>query len=502
MATLAEINDTLVAQNVILGETNESVKSSSSNIDKLVKQMAGDRMDALETEAEGRRAVKQQTDISSAKMASDTKGGFSLPSLPSLGIGKLFGAGSLLGLGATLGKTLLTRGIPALLLNTFADEIANYVESATGKKELGDAAFRAVQGVSIGMIFGKRFALIGGVINTILTKENREELAKLGDNLKTTLSEYGIDLPSFSEMVKGVTSTVGAALKSINSLFGGGGGNFDFGAVAATLGGLALLLAPGSTFKLLLAGLGGLGSGIKGLLGLGFGGKGAAGGLLKGAAGLALTPAGLAAMIAGSLYFAIKSDQDEDAELKKLQERIDAFKQKNPNASNVVPALSDKEWKRYQQLSAQRDTAKGGGIASDVETGGDDPLGVQQLDVEKRNQTKPLEPKRVPSVAGGRVYTDPNLIDPTAYDEYTPRTPTGTATGYVKTPMERRRPQTADNMQALSAERTAMRTQPIIVNTTNAPVNSVSSSSAQSFISSTGSVFDAHDPFLMHGFSR
>ena len=118
----------------------------------------------------------------------------------------------------------------------------------------------------------------------------------------------------------------------------------------------------------------------------------------------------------------------------------------------------------------------------------------------------PLQPKRVPSVATGKVIVDPNLIDPTAYNEPSDANGLARASGYVrqgyKAPMERRKPQTADNMQALSAERTAMRTQPIIVNTTNAPVSSVSNSNAQSFISSTGSVFDKHDPFLIHGFSR
>lgn len=348
MATLAEINDTLVTQNAILSETNEGIKSTSSNIDKLVRQMAGDRMDALEAQAEGQRAQKQQTDIVSAQSAGEPKGGFSLPKLPSFGIGKLFGAGSLLGLGATLGKTLLMRGIPALVLNTFADEIANYVESKTGQKELGDAAFRAVQGVSIGMIFGKRFALIGGVLGAILTEENKQELAKLGDNLKTELSKYGIDLPSFGEMVKGVSSTVASALKSINSLFGNGQGDFDFGSVAATLGGLALLLAPGATFRLLLGGLGSLGAGIKGLLGLGFG-KGAAGGLLKGAVGLALTPAGLAAMIAGSLFYAIKRDKDDDAELAAFEQKIAKYQQQNPSGARVN-ALTEAEWKRYNEL--------------------------------------------------------------------------------------------------------------------------------------------------------
>src|SRR5210317_2253461 len=175
MATLAEINDTLVAQNEILSETNEGVKSTSSNIDKLVKQMAGDRMDALEDKAEERRITKKQSDVTSAKMASDTSSGFSLPSLPFGGLGKLFAAGSLVGLGATLGKTLLTRGIPGAVLNLFADEIADYIESKIKDpkeaKVLSDAAFGAIKGLSIGMIFGKRFAFIGTILGGIISNE-------------------------------------------------------------------------------------------------------------------------------------------------------------------------------------------------------------------------------------------------------------------------------------------------------------------------------------------
>ena len=526
MATLAEINDTLVAQNEILSETNEGVKSTSSNIDKLVKQMAGDRMDALEDKAEERRITKKQSDVTSAKMASDTSSGFSLPSLPFGGIGKLFAAGSLIGLGATLGKTLLTRGIPSLVLASFADEIADYItkgiKDPAERKRLSDTAFGAIKGLSIGMIFGKRFALIGTILGGIISNEEvRKEFDTLGDNLRKELDDLGITVPSFATVLKGITGTITGALRTINSLFGDGKDangkeiEKDFTAVAATLGGLALLLAPGATFRMLLGSLGGLSSGIASLLGIGAGGKG---GLIKAGGAFLFTPAGLASMIALGLYSAIKNDQADGAELANYERRIAEFKKMNPNAPSVVPALTDDEWKQYQNLKSRKDPS------SNVPTGGD--------------------PRQDPEVGGMLEYekqinkfrygnTDVNVLDQGSFDlnkKFTGPAPlyrltaqqraaaagmsrsaaaqlNYTARGALVRPQKatvtKRQPQTAPAVAEAATTATANNIRPVIVQSNNNPISTTTVSSPQAFMAPAGAVFDMSDGFLIgRGFSR
>lgn len=530
MATLAEINETLIAQNQILGETNESVKSTSSNIDKLVKQMAGDRMDALEEKAESRRVTKQQTDVASAKAASDSPGGFSLPSLPFGGLGKLFAAGSLLGLGATIGKTLLKRGLPSLVLATFADEIANYIESKikdpAEAKILGDAAFGAIKGLSIGMIFGKRFALIGTFLGGILSNDKvRQEFETLGKNLETELKNMGIDFPSFAEILKGVTGTVASALQTINSFFGDGKDangkeiEKDFGAVAATLGGLAVLLAPGTTFRLALKSVGLLATGVRSLMGLGLGalaaqgaaagtgaavaGAGAAGAAGAGAAaataigktGLIATLtsapmiAALALIAAGVIYAMNKNDAD--------RKRYEELKNKPPGT------LSMEEGKQLQNLAAQFDAQ----VAKDQQMGNADDPDAQLF--------QPSFKKKMSGFVPQKKYTwsDYNADDPYAQTYVPKMVPVTTADlktfnepgafEMPKAPMTKKIPQTAPAVTEAANTASTNNTRPIVVQSNNNPINSTSISNPQAFMAPAGPVFDMSDGYLIgRGFSR
>jgi hypothetical protein len=524
MATLAEINDTLVAQNAILSETNEGVKSTSSNIDKLVKQMAGDRMDALEDKAEERRITKKQSDVTSAKMASDTSSGFSLPSLPFGGLGKLFAAGSLVGLGATLGKTLLTRGIPGAVLNLFADEIADYIESKIKDpkeaKVLSDAAFGAIKGLSIGMIFGKRFAFIGTILGGIISNEEvRKEFDTLGDNLRKELDDLGIKIPSFATVLKGITGTITNALRTINSLFGDGKDangkeiEKDFGAVAATFGGLALLLAPGTTFRLALKSIGALARVIPALTSLGLAGLSAGAASAgtgaavagAGAAGVGAAAAGamgktglialltsapmLAAfgLIAAAVLYAYNKNSDD----RKRYEELKAIPPRQ---------LSMEQGKELQNLSAQFDAQ----VAKDQQMGNADDPEAQMF---KQSFRRKFVPKK------SYTWSDYNAADPEA-QTYVPKmlpvsadlkdwNEPGAFVIPQKATVTKRQPQTAPAVAEAATTATANNIRPVIVQSNNNPISTTTVSSPQAFMAPSGSVFDMSDGFLIgRGFSR
>jgi len=307
--TLSDINDTLQEQNGTLSQLSSNIGSFITRINKLE---SGKRLDDLEADRESKK-IGFGTSVSkvfSRTMAAG-KGAVGKMSMPSLGFGKLASLGGIAGAAAALGKGLLMRGVPAVALGLLAQEIADYVESETGSKELADAAFRSTKLGAIGLLFGKRFGIIGAAIGAVLTKENQKLLSDIGENARARLKEMGIEIPTMPEMLEGVTTTINGALTGINKALKGEMPSLDeFKNVALALGGLAAILAPGATFRMLLKGLSGLAGTAAKMLGLGFGKAGAA--AAAGLAGAVLSPLGLAALIAGSLYFAIKDDQKKN----------------------------------------------------------------------------------------------------------------------------------------------------------------------------------------------
>jgi len=183
MATLADVNDTLIDQNRTLDDVKvgiDGMKKSLANYLGFIKGKSGDE---LEKERETKGLISRVTTSGAQKMK-DAAGGLSDRMKAGFGgIGNLLTAGGLAGLGATLGSALLRRGVPGLLMTTFADEIADYILGPDGDRELRNQLTQGLEFAGIGLLFGKRFALLSGLFGFFATDETWDELKKLTDSV-------------------------------------------------------------------------------------------------------------------------------------------------------------------------------------------------------------------------------------------------------------------------------------------------------------------------------
>lgn len=298
--SLKQVNATLLEQTGVLRDTQQSILSTNNLLTKSLqgqlKAASMERLKDLEKDREGGRfkAVAGGIGAAGGKVVDSAKSG-----LGSLGgiLGKLGGfltPAALAALPGILASTLLKRGIPALAVGIFADQIADFILGPDATQELKDQVARGLQGGAIGSIFGKRFMLIGAAAGFLIDDEVAKQLLEVGKSFGTLI---GADITNLNDL-KGMLASIGnfirghlvVGLEGINKLLNGeiasffgidgkeGGGN-----VLSTLGllaGLGMLFAPATTLKVGLAatigtlkGLWGVGGyvlkGLGGLVGLG-----------------------------------------------------------------------------------------------------------------------------------------------------------------------------------------------------------------------------------------
>lgn len=220
MATLAEINQQLSQQKDIEEKQTEVLNDIKDISNKTLAQLGffqklskRRELEAEEAEFEaGKDRGKTSTTTTSPSASSSGKGLFS-------GLGDMIPSGGLFGLGAALASKLpgylLGRALPAVLAQIFADEIADYVESATGSQEIGDAVFRGLKLGSLAALISKRLIIPAALLGAVLNEENREKLGDVGDKFGEfgeQLKKFFPQLPTFEGLVKSVTDTVGDAL--------------------------------------------------------------------------------------------------------------------------------------------------------------------------------------------------------------------------------------------------------------------------------------------------
>ena len=137
MATLAEVNKTLI-------EVSDNTEKTSEGISAFVSYIDEQRRKTLEAEREA-KAEKAKLEAASSK-ASAGGGGKSAKAGGFFdGAGGLLGAGSLLGLGALTGRALLRR-LPGLGLIGFADTIADALLGDDFPKDFKETVSRGIQG--------------------------------------------------------------------------------------------------------------------------------------------------------------------------------------------------------------------------------------------------------------------------------------------------------------------------------------------------------------------
>lgn len=243
MTTLAALNDTLLSQGKVLEEVSDNTAKTSGAIDRFVSYMEGKKGDDLEAQRELKKSLMQKVTGGAAAAGGAVKRGASSFSENFKFPGGLLTGAGLTALGASLMGGLGRRAIPAAIGAVFADEIGDWVTSATGKKELGEAAERATLGASFGLLLGKRFALLGGIIGGLATEENVKLVTEIGQNLKEAAAKLNIPIPSLENLQEGVTK----GLEGIKAITEGDFQGFVDNLLPAlgVIGATGLLIAPG-----------------------------------------------------------------------------------------------------------------------------------------------------------------------------------------------------------------------------------------------------------------
>ena len=249
MSTLADINKNLDENEKLLGDISENTSRTSRAIDRFVAFMEGKEYDDLENRREaGKKKAAEAAEPRRSSRGSESRSGSGKPGLfDNFDTRSVLTGAALAPLATNLMSGLLRRGLPAAVAITFADEIGNYIESATGKAELGAAAERATIGGAFGSILGKRFALLGGVLGAFATPDNLEKVEGIGQNLKTKFDEFTVKFPVLNGLFEKMQTMVGNGLDGLLALTSGDFDGFieNFGESAALIGAMGLLIAPG-----------------------------------------------------------------------------------------------------------------------------------------------------------------------------------------------------------------------------------------------------------------
>jgi hypothetical protein len=187
MASLAEINQTLLEQNKSLKSTSEGVKNLSTSLVPFIKKQKGNVLDNLED----RREAKASTTFLSAAGGAIKTGGeraakgirdFKLPQLPPLST--LLNPLALGALATTFISKFAGKLLKGGLLAFFAEDIANYILGPEASKELKDQLTRAFTFAGVGSIFGLRFGFLGALIG-FFVEDPEGVLKKAGEILKS-----------------------------------------------------------------------------------------------------------------------------------------------------------------------------------------------------------------------------------------------------------------------------------------------------------------------------
>ena len=172
MASLADVNQTLMDQNESLADIARGTLETQQLIQKQISQDTGFK--AIETSREKGSGIGGA--VSGAiKGVKDT----------GAKIGSFFGGKGLAGIGAALIGGLVTRGIPALVAASLSDNIAEYLTGEEGNQEVKETIERSIIGGSLGFLLGWRGALIGSLLGALLNDENKKKLEELGSKFGT-----------------------------------------------------------------------------------------------------------------------------------------------------------------------------------------------------------------------------------------------------------------------------------------------------------------------------
>lgn len=229
--TLADINQQLKQQTEVLTDqkesltsVSESISDVSSGLKSFLDSLRSEKFDKLEDERES-KAQTQKESVRETR-APDIKKPSGLFDFGDLLGGALSVAGGI-ELVKAFGTALLRRGIPALLVNLFADEIADFIERETKSKEFADAIFRGMKLGSLGLLLGKKYGVLGFIAGVFLTPENQKALEDLGDTIsnlefRSKIEEiFGITIPTITSIFNKISDSFTRTIETINKALKG-----------------------------------------------------------------------------------------------------------------------------------------------------------------------------------------------------------------------------------------------------------------------------------------
>lgn len=217
---LTSLSETLKSQNDQLVNINDGIGQINTSFSKWFTAQERARLEDLERErdAAGKSSPASNSSGGSAGGAGGGAGGGRL--------GKKFGgfgAGlgiSRLGRGGLLGKAGIF-GISQMM----SESVGKAVTEMSGDEDIGAAAANMTKFAGVGALFGKRFALLGGVAGAFATPENIEAIKSIGESLgeratqiKESFANLGVALPSLSDTYKFLSDSSNEVLRSINSI--------------------------------------------------------------------------------------------------------------------------------------------------------------------------------------------------------------------------------------------------------------------------------------------
>ena len=217
--TIGALSETLKSQNEQLVNIGEGIGQMNASFTKMFASQERQRLQDLEDKRDAEAAA--QSEKSTVKAGAKSGGMFSggmKGMAASMGLGGLMagGTGGLLRKGGIFGLSQMLSG-----------SIGQSIADMTGDAELGAAAANITKFAGVGALFGKKFALLGAVAGAFATPENMETLGQIGESLgeratqiKDSLKNLGIALPTLSETYKFLSDSSNEVLEGINAIIG------------------------------------------------------------------------------------------------------------------------------------------------------------------------------------------------------------------------------------------------------------------------------------------
>ena len=215
---LTALSETLKSQNEQLVDISTGIGSINTSFTKWFEVQDRQRLKDLEDKRDAEAAA--QSEKSTVKAGGKKSGGMFEGGIK--GIAANMGLGGLMSGGS--GGLLMKGGIFGLS-QMLSGSIGQTIADMTGDSELGAAAANITKFAGVGALFGKKFALLGAVAGAFATPENMETLSSIGESLgergkqiKDSLQNLGIALPSLSDTYKFLSDSSNEVLEGINSI--------------------------------------------------------------------------------------------------------------------------------------------------------------------------------------------------------------------------------------------------------------------------------------------